>query len=36
MYAGFKRIDSRMNIGEDLGEEWGMAKRLGGEEEKGP
>ncbi len=28
MYAGFKRIESRMDIGVDLGEEWGMAERL--------
>ena len=36
MYAGFKRIEPGMDIGVDLGEEWGMAERLGGEEEKGP
>jgi len=32
MYAGFKRIEPGMDIGVDLGEEWGMAERLGGEE----
>jgi hypothetical protein len=34
MYAGFKRIEPGMDIGVDLGEEWGMAERLGGEEEE--
>jgi tetratricopeptide (TPR) repeat protein len=29
MYAGFKRIEPGMDIGVDLGEEWGMAGRLG-------
>ena len=33
MYAGFKRIEPGMDIGVDLGEEWGMAERLGGEED---
>ena len=33
MYAGFKRIEPGMDIGVDLGEEWGMAERLGEEEE---
>ena len=33
MYAGFKRIEPEMDIGVDLGEEWGMAERLGGEED---
>ena len=28
MYAGFKRIDPGMDIGVELGEEWGMAERL--------
>jgi hypothetical protein len=28
MYAGFKRIEPGMDIGVDLGEEWGMAERL--------
>jgi len=32
MYAGFKRIEPGMDIGVELGEEWGMAERLGGEE----
>ena len=32
MYAGFKRIEPGMDVGVDLGEEWGMAERLGGEE----
>jgi hypothetical protein len=32
MYAGFKRIEPGMDIGVDLGEEWEMAERLGGEE----
>ena len=36
MYAGFKRIETGMDIGVELGEEWGMAERLAGEEEKGP
>ncbi len=31
MYAGFKRIEPGMDIGVDLGEEWGMAEELGGE-----
>jgi len=31
MYAGFKRIEPGMDIGVDLGEEWGMAERLGRE-----
>ena len=35
MYAGFKRIKPGMDIGVDLGEEWEMAERLGGEEESG-
>ena len=35
MYAGFKRIEPGMDIGVDLGEEWGMAERLGGEMERG-
>ena len=30
MYAGFKRIEPGMDIGVDLGEEWGMAERLMG------
>ena len=30
-YAGFKRIEPGMEIGVDLGEEWGMAERLAGE-----
>ena len=34
MYAGFKKIEPGMDIGVDLGEEWGMAERLG--REKGP
>jgi hypothetical protein len=33
MYAGFKRIEPGMDIGVDLGEEWGMAKRLREEED---
>lgn len=36
MYAGFKRIEPGMDIGVELGEEWGMAERLRGEVEKGP
>jgi hypothetical protein len=32
MYAGFKRIEPGMDIGVDLGEEWGMAERRMGEE----
>ena len=28
MYAGFKRIEPGMDIGVELGEEWGMAERL--------
>jgi hypothetical protein len=32
MYAGFKRIEPGMDIGVDLGEEWGMAERVGREE----
>lgn len=28
MYAGFKRVEPGMDIGVDLGEEWGMAERL--------
>jgi hypothetical protein len=32
MYAGFKRIEPGMDIGVDLGEEWGMAERLAGGE----
>ena len=32
MYAGFKRIEPGMDIGVDLGEEWGMAERLEREE----
>ena len=35
MYAGFKRIEPGMDIGVDLGEEWGMAERLGGGGEMG-
>ena len=36
MYAGFKRIEPGMDIGVELGEEWGMAERLmGGEENEG-
>ena len=31
MYAGFKRIEPGMDIGVDLGEEWGMAEWLGKE-----
>jgi hypothetical protein len=31
MSAGFKRIEPGMDIGVDLGEEWRMAERLGGE-----
>ncbi len=31
MYAGFKRIEPGMDVGVDLGEEWGMAEMLGGE-----
>jgi len=31
MYAGFKQIEPGMDIGVELGEEWGMAERLGGE-----
>ncbi len=34
MYAGFKRIEPGMDIGVDLGEEWGMADRV--EREEGP
>jgi tetratricopeptide (TPR) repeat protein len=34
MYAGFKRIEPGMDIGVDLGEEWGMAERLMGEEKE--
>ena len=34
MNAGIKRIEPGMDIGVDLGEEWGMAERLAGEEEK--
>jgi hypothetical protein len=34
MYAGFKRIEPGMDIGVDLGEEWGMAERVGGEGEE--
>ena len=30
MYAGFKRIEPGMDIGVDLGEEWGMAERVRG------
>ncbi|MDD2755343.1 MAG: tetratricopeptide repeat protein [Methanothrix sp.] len=30
MYAGFKRVEPGMDIGVDLGEEWGMAERLAG------
>ena len=33
MYAGFKRIEPGMDIGVDLGEEWGKAERVEGEEE---
>jgi len=29
MNAGFKRIETGMDIGVDLGEEWGMAETLG-------
>jgi len=32
MNADIKRIEQGMDIGVDLGEEWGMAERLGGEE----
>ncbi len=32
MYTGFKRIEPGMDIGVDLGEEWGMAERLEREE----
>lgn len=32
MYAGFKRIEPGMDIGVDLGEEWGMAERVEREE----
>jgi len=28
MYAGFKQFEPGMDIGVDLGEEWGMAERL--------
>jgi len=35
MYAGFKMIEPGMDIGVDLGEEWGMAERLMEEEESG-
>ena len=28
MYAGFKRIEPGMDIGVDLGEEWGMAEKV--------
>jgi len=28
MYAGFKRIEPGMDIGVELGEEWGMAVEL--------
>jgi len=28
MYAGFKRIEPGMDIGVELGEEWGMAERM--------
>ncbi len=31
MNAGIKRIEPGMDIWVDLGEEWGMAERLGGE-----
>ena len=34
MYAGFKRIEPGMDIGVDLGEEWGMAEKLGREESR--
>ena len=30
MKAGIKRIEPGMDIGVDLGEEWGMAERLAG------
>ncbi len=33
-YAGFKRIESGMDIGVDLGEEWGIAESLGTERRK--
>ncbi len=32
MYAGFKQFEPGMDIGVDLGEEWGMAEKVGGEE----
>jgi hypothetical protein len=28
MYVGFKRIEPGMDIGVELGEEWGMAEKL--------
>jgi hypothetical protein len=31
MYAGFKRIESGIDIGVDLGEVWGMAESVKGE-----
>jgi len=34
MYAGFKRIEPGMDIGVELGEEWGMAERVGKEMDK--
>ena len=34
MNAGIKRIEPGMDIGVDLGEEWGMAERV--EREEGP
>ena len=33
-YAGFKRIESGMGIGVELGEEWGIAESLGTERRK--
>jgi hypothetical protein len=35
MYADFKRIKPGIDIGVELGEEWGMAEGLGGEVKSG-
>jgi hypothetical protein len=35
MYADFKQFEPGMDLGVDLGEVWGMAKRLAGEVEWG-
>jgi len=34
MKAGFKRIEPGMDIGVNLGEEWGMAERVEREEKR--